>query len=279
MLEDRVWCVYIHKNIKNNNRYIGITSQNPPEKRWGKNGNLYKYENTNNKSSVFYNAIKKYGWDNFEHIVVYKNLTENEAKWKEISMIKYYNTYIHSKESKGYNMTTGGDGCKTKHLHKMTEEHRRKISISKAGKPSPKKGIPMSEEQKEKMRKVNLGKKASEETKRKMSESRTGEKNYLYGKKIEKETILKMLETKRINKENGWVNPAIGKKVPKDKTKINRVKCCNIIFRNVKECSEYFKIPYSTMSTWCQRKRVPKKYKWMNFELIDKEGGVNFEFS
>lgn len=53
-----------------------------------------------------------------------------------------------------------------------TKEIRLKMSKAKKGKPSPKKGIPLSEEQKEKLRLANLGKKQSEETKRKRIETR-----------------------------------------------------------------------------------------------------------
>lgn len=53
-----------------------------------------------------------------------------------------------------------------------TKEIRLKMSKAKKGKPSPKKGIPLTEEQKEKLRLVNLGKKQSEETKRKRIETR-----------------------------------------------------------------------------------------------------------
>lgn len=53
-----------------------------------------------------------------------------------------------------------------------TKEIRLKMSKAKKGKPSPKKGIPLTEEQKEKLRLANLGKKQSEETKRKRIETR-----------------------------------------------------------------------------------------------------------
>lgn len=51
--------------------YIGITSKAPKE-RW-QNGRGY----WNNKH--FYRAIKKYGWNNFEHEILYEGLTEGQA--------------------------------------------------------------------------------------------------------------------------------------------------------------------------------------------------------
>ena len=59
---------------------------------------------------------------------------------------------------------------------KMTPEQREKISKARKGKPSNAKGKPMSEEQKQKLREINLGKKHSEETRQKLSEARRGKK-------------------------------------------------------------------------------------------------------
>lgn len=92
------FCVYKHTNKLNNKIYIGITSQKP-EERWN-NGNGYI------GCTRFYNSIKKYGWDNFEHEVIFSNLTEDEAKQKEIELISEYNS---SDENYGYNLRLGGD--------------------------------------------------------------------------------------------------------------------------------------------------------------------------
>ena len=61
------YTIYIHRNKINNKLYIGQTCQTP-EKRWD-NGRGYK------TSERFYNAIQKYGWNNFEHIILYTNLS------------------------------------------------------------------------------------------------------------------------------------------------------------------------------------------------------------
>ena len=55
-----------------------------------------------------------------------------------------------------------------------TKEIRLKMSKAKKGKPSPKKGIPLSEEHKEKLRQINLGKKHSPETIEKIRQANLG---------------------------------------------------------------------------------------------------------
>ena len=74
--------VYEHVNLFNNKRYIGITSQ-IPEVRWQRGGG-YR-ENT-----IFFRAIKKYGWDNFEHNILYEGLSNREALEIESTLIKKY---------------------------------------------------------------------------------------------------------------------------------------------------------------------------------------------
>lgn len=74
--------VYEHVNLFNNKRCIGITSQ-IPEVRWQR-GSGYR-ENT-----IFFRAIKKYGWDNFEHNILYEGLSNREALEIESTLIKKY---------------------------------------------------------------------------------------------------------------------------------------------------------------------------------------------
>ena len=84
------YCVYAHTNKINGKKYIGITSQKP-EARWGINGSRYLYEDSRAKSA-FAIAIRKYGWENFSHEILFNGLTENEAKHKECELIKKYRT-------------------------------------------------------------------------------------------------------------------------------------------------------------------------------------------
>lgn len=97
------YCVYKHTNKINNKVYIGITCQKP-EKRWDCGWGYIKQE-------IFYNAIKKYGWDGFTHEILFEGLTKEQAAEKEIELIAFYksNRKRYNSPSFGYNATDGGD--------------------------------------------------------------------------------------------------------------------------------------------------------------------------
>ena len=99
-----MWSVYVHINKINGKAYVGITSR-APEKRWGYNGIGYKPDAGDNQNRRFWNAIKKYGWDNFSHTIIETELTESEANELEVHYIESFDSYRH-----GYNSTLGGGG-------------------------------------------------------------------------------------------------------------------------------------------------------------------------
>ena len=90
------YTVYLH-TVPNGKVYVGITRQDP-KKRWG-NGINYKH------NKRFYNAIKKYGWENIQHEILFTGLTKDEAAAKEIELIKAYHSID---ENYGYNILEGG---------------------------------------------------------------------------------------------------------------------------------------------------------------------------
>lgn len=153
--EEKKYCVYMHIS-PSGKRYIGITGQDP-KKRWC-NGKGYK------ENSYLTRAIEKYGWNNFQHIILEKNLTKEEAQIKEIDLIAFYRS---SERCFGYNIETGGQ-CPC-----LSEETKKKISDS------------------------HLRMKASEETRKKMSESHKGEKHNMYGTHRSEETKRKISESNK----------------------------------------------------------------------------------
>lgn len=79
-MEDR-YIIYLHVNKINNKVYVGITKHSNPELRWRcgyKNNPYFNY------------SIKKYGWDGFEHIVLFRNLPKETACKLEVKLIARY---------------------------------------------------------------------------------------------------------------------------------------------------------------------------------------------
>ena len=105
----------VYKHIFPNGKvYIGITMQNI-KRRWRYNGSGYS------KSQVkIYNAIKKYGWENVKHEILYEKLSKEEAEQKEIELIKKYNS---NDDMYGYNIENGGN-----HKGKVSNETKQKLS-------------------------------------------------------------------------------------------------------------------------------------------------------
>lgn len=100
------YCVYIHTNKTNGKKYIGQTIYgNDPNLRWKGGSGYYTQQ-------YFYRAIKKYGWNGFEHEVVASNLTKEEADNFEILLIKKFNT---TNPQFGYNVVLGGGGSLGRH--------------------------------------------------------------------------------------------------------------------------------------------------------------------
>lgn len=91
--------VYKYTNLINGKIYIGQTI-GTLEYRAGHNG--YKYR----KCTYFYNAIKKYGWENFAVEILQDNLTREQANELEIKYIKQFNS---QDEKIGYNISDGGN--------------------------------------------------------------------------------------------------------------------------------------------------------------------------
>lgn len=87
------YCVYKITNKITGKAYIGMTKN--VSRRWGR-GSGYK------KQPLFYEEIKKFGWDNFSKEIIAEGLSKEEAIAIEAQMISNENT-IH----KGYNISNG----------------------------------------------------------------------------------------------------------------------------------------------------------------------------
>ena len=205
-----MYIVYQHKNKINEKVYIGITSQKP-EQRWGSQGCNYK------SSPHFYSAIQKYGWDNFEHNILFTGLTKEQACLKEQELIKEYN--LMNREF-GYNSTSGGD------IFVMNEETKQKISQAMKGNQNNL-GHPCSEEKKKKISDAQKGRKFTEEHKQKLSEAAKNRHVPCSEKK------------KQILKEKSHKKPVYCEEL-------------NKVFESVQECSRQLGIPATNISKLCK---------------------------
>lgn len=223
-----MYTVYQHKNKINGKNYFGITSRNPIE-RWGKNGNGYK------SSPYFYAAIQKYGWDNFEHIILFTNFTKEQACLKEQELIKQFNS---NNRKYGYNSTSGGD------IFELNEETKQKISNALKGNQN---GLnhPCSDEKKQKISNAQKGRQFTEEHKKKLSEA--ARQRHTPCSEEKKQKLSKNYPYKR------------------------KVFCeeLNQIFDSVQECSRILGIPATNISKLCNgRGKTLKGYHLKYYDDI-----------
>lgn len=91
--------IYVIDNTINDKLYVGIT--NNPAARW--RGHR---KDSLTSMRLLYKAMRKYGVENFEMVLLETVKTKDEAKAREIFWIDHLKT--HCKQN-GYNMTFGGD--------------------------------------------------------------------------------------------------------------------------------------------------------------------------
>lgn len=121
----------------NGKYYYGITCL-PVNRRW-KNGNGYK-------NMFFGRAVAKYGWDNIQHDIIARNLTQQEAEKLERELI----LTMHSNNPQyGYNVENGGNSAAS-----VSEQTRKKQRLAHLGQTPWNKGVAQSDEVKNKLRKA-----------------------------------------------------------------------------------------------------------------------------
>lgn len=180
--DEKRWCVYKHTS-PSGKVYIGITSKEP-EQRW-RNG--YGYNQSGQE--YFWNAIQKYGWENFKHEILYSNLTYEDAQKYEVDLIAFYKSnYKKYGNQYGYNATDGGEG----HSTPLSEETKEKISKSRIGRFIGKDNPNYGNHKLAGKNNPFYGKWHSEETKKKLSELFSGKSSPMKGKKMSEEDKQKL---------------------------------------------------------------------------------------
>ena len=233
------YCIYMHIS-PSGKKYIGITKQRT-QKRW-QNGYGYLNKNSDGtyKQPAMARAVLKYSdWNNdWQHLILMDNLTEDKAKEVEIMLIEKYNT---RNPEYGYNITAGGDGM---HDCPHTEETKQKISRQAKERflnpeNHPMYGKHLSDETKQKMKIKANQRWENPEERQKMSE-------------IAKERFKDPLEIEKVRKTKIENGVAKGFKNPRARP----VYCVNlnIIFWGAKEAHDEFGADQSAIAACCRKK-------------------------
>ena len=223
------YIVYVHINKINQKTYVGQTSD--LERRWRSNGIEYE------KSTYFYNAIQKYGWNNFEHIVLKDNLTLKEANYWE----NYYINFYHSRyNDNGYNIREGGSNGTLAEITKQKLSIQAKEKGQWEGDKNPRHIDPLYGE-----RNGMYGKHHSEETKQKISEKNKGR-------------ILSEEQKQKITKFMNEQHP-----------RAKKVHCIETdeIFLSARKAAEAYNTSHSCIARVCNGERKTtcgKHWEWYN---------------
>jgi len=188
----------------NGKRYIWLSGN--IKDRWNNNGNRYK------EHKHFYNAIKKYGWNNIIHETVFENLNLEDANSIEQILIILFRTHL---DEFGYNKTFGGGG---KSGYRASNDTRSKISQKAIGRKASTEtiakmslahigntnllGHKQTDESKKKISESVKNKLKETEIRKRMSERSKNNKNFL-GHRHTDETKKKMAES------HTGVNPTV----------------------------------------------------------------------
>lgn len=190
--------IYITTNKVNGKKYIG-------QRRWSKietiEGDVYL-----GSGLVLKQAIKKYGTDSFEKIIICLCDTTDDLNTKEKDIISLYNA-VESDEF--YNIHVGGSGGNTRagYSEEQMEEFKTKMKTARVGYTHSKETIA-------KIRDLALSRDShmKQEKYRKMfSEMFMGENNPMYGKRLSDEQIDKLRRS-----HNGKFDYNKGKKMSEE---------------------------------------------------------------
>lgn len=184
--------IYVVTNKINGKQYVGQTTkgleQRKKEHLYEARGKRFNYP--------LYNAIRKYGEENFEWSI----LEENVKKQSHLDILeKFWIIKLKTRGEYGYNIREGGSNGK------LAESTKKKLSKANRGKNHPNYGKHHTEETRRKISDANRGRKHSEETKGKMKKNHadfSGKNNPNYGKHLPEKTKKKISDANRGRKHS-----------------------------------------------------------------------------
>ena len=239
--------IYKYTNLINNKIYIGQTKMTLEQRAL--NGFNYK------GSTYFYNAIQKYGWENFEPVILKDNIetVEDANIWED-----YFITLFDSNNPDiGYNLNRGGN-------NKNTSESTKKLISDKA-----------KERYEDKTKNPMYGKTHSADSLKKMSDAKIGCNNPMYGTKQSKETIEKRLQTckeRNVDYSHEWTDEERERASKRFKEQAKKwskkVECIEdeMTFDSITEASNYYGVDKTTLSGHLRGKQ--KTCKGRHFKFV-----------
>lgn len=108
-LKNRIGCIYIIKNFINDKVYIGQTTKDVDER-------YKRHLRDKHNNNPLYKDMEKYGVENFYYEILEDNIPYSELDYKEMYYIEKYDSY-----NNGYNLTTGGIGCRVLYLSELNK--------------------------------------------------------------------------------------------------------------------------------------------------------------
>ncbi|MCM1439613.1 MAG: hypothetical protein NC131_10515 [Roseburia sp.] len=76
---------------------------------------MHEWRAKNGFSGYFYNAIRKYGFDNLEYSVIFHTASKDRDRLKHLLNVMesyFIKKYDSNNPEKGYNLTEGGEGAR-----------------------------------------------------------------------------------------------------------------------------------------------------------------------
>lgn len=184
IIKNDLFYVYAHINKINGKVYIGMSKRENPNDRW-RNGRGYSY------NWHFSQAIQKYGWDSFDHEIIAANLTEEEASNMEKTLIEKLQT---TKRENGYNFAEGGYNNRGL-SGELNPFWNKRPEAAIAASVAARKGRPLSEETKEKIRQGNIRAGKNENSLRALKEHRHDKRPSMTGSGNKKSAAVLCVET------------------------------------------------------------------------------------
>jgi len=147
--------IYQIFNTESKKCYIGQSRQKKCEYRWYQHRHQAFVKKS--EKSALYDAMRSYGVENFQYIILLKDIENNKLNDIEQEYIKKYNSLVPN----GYNIKEGGNH--TPH----SEETKRKIGLKSLGRKAVL-GQKRTEEQKRNIGNASRGRKKNQECLEKM---------------------------------------------------------------------------------------------------------------